>query len=1324
MESGRSGLLDKVKVRISKILNKKQGEPNKELGKTEDQGKLKQESWTGELRDLAPIDNVENFETYNQALNWAFQNKKVKNIALSGPYGSGKSSIIETFLKTHPKIEESSIRVSLATFEVEHALEVEEDSQKEGPTNRKIKISEKNIEKAIVKQLLYKVDARKIPQSRYRKLYPRKWTDAIVPAFLGTLLVVIFAAIIKPVFYTNYFSVIDKLLMDDFFELPIMRLVESLMFVVGVAFGGLWIYSSLMVNLRIKEINVMSNAKVCDEGDNPEYIFDKDLDEVMYFFGNTKYKTVFFEDLDRLETPEIFVHLRELNYLLNNDDTICKKPIRFVYAVKDNIFVAEDRTKFFDLIIPVIPVVNSTNSGEMLLEKLEAAKQKGTGYNITKDFIFDMEPFISDMRTLNSIYNEFLAYKKMLGEGQKLNLEDKKIFAMMVFKNTYPSEFYDLQKEGGSITELLSQRKLIIEREEERLQSKIDELENMIKRHGDRTCESIKEVKWAMLCRLMNGVNQFERFEYSFNGQILELLELMEDDYDMNQLISDGYKSIRYRDCGTNRYETKPVVPEDFQPFIKRYGELKMLEAEGVKGVKNKIDLIERQKKELAKMSLSEMIDNPLAVELLPSILKENRLLLFLIRRGYIGEDYDSYVNNCRRISLNSGDMNFVLSIKSRTPLSPDYSLKRVDNILDRLQAIDLEEEAARNYDLLDYMLKSNLEDKEYTVKEIADFTLFSKGGLKDSKLKSFINSFAKWAAESSDWKHFFDEYSRNNNYGWVLIRLLAVEWKDMTSYILGNKVYPIDEDTRDILWRDSSADVSYEEWLYFDDERQGFRLYMDAEEIQSFLFEILEGCDINTIIEQNIDGALGQYLSNNSHILNKIEFHGPCNQEHFEEVLKELKVKFKDFNNVQIDEVEEDALDYIFENGYYYLNDSTLKTLFLYKDPSLLGKMEQQPYSSVLDLKDKNLLDYVHENFEEFIERCILTHKHPSDRPEDIVDIILRLEKNTKLQKELIEKEVFQLERIDDCAGEEVRANPETWQPVWDTLLERDVVTVTWENTRSYWEVYRFSKQLKKYVTEHAEILARSDFSAENEAFIKGFINAGFEISALNALLPVLRLKEFDLSISSLDERVLQAMINCSYFAFTADTFEEVSKVDEASDASNFALEFVLKNQTEFMQIMEDVRIKQYLFEQLILNDQFQKKYKDELFTEYAERYMTLTLATKMKVLGVPVTKAIFESAWNTVSTKAECEELLLDYYKLLDTDELEGYFTKIGGVYEKLAQRNQAREVRIPKTDKTYALAEYLKNIGYITSYKEDSPKVGTETHHELKLRVKKID
>ena len=286
MESGRSGLLDKIKAGILKILKKEQGE-------TENQENLKQESWTDELRDLAPIDNVENFETYEETLNWAFQNERVKNIALSGPYGSGKSSIIETFLKTHREIEESSIRVSLATFEVEHTLEENEDNQKEELPNRKIKISERDIEKAIVKQLFYKVDSRKIPQSRYRKLHKKRPSDFIIPTGFFLLLVAIIAVIIKPVVYSNYFFIIDKFLVPDYFKIPVWRAAEIIISIAVLTVGIVLVYGGSLVKMRIKEVKVLSNATMCDNTDDQRNIFDKDLDEIIYFFETTKYRTVF-----------------------------------------------------------------------------------------------------------------------------------------------------------------------------------------------------------------------------------------------------------------------------------------------------------------------------------------------------------------------------------------------------------------------------------------------------------------------------------------------------------------------------------------------------------------------------------------------------------------------------------------------------------------------------------------------------------------------------------------------------------------------------------------------------------------------------------------------------------------------------------------------------------------------------------------------------------------------------------------------------------------------------------------------------------------------
>lgn len=54
-------------------------------------------------RDLTPEADTKNSQEYIKALHWAIENKEVKNIALSGPYGSGKSSVIKTYLEKYPK---------------------------------------------------------------------------------------------------------------------------------------------------------------------------------------------------------------------------------------------------------------------------------------------------------------------------------------------------------------------------------------------------------------------------------------------------------------------------------------------------------------------------------------------------------------------------------------------------------------------------------------------------------------------------------------------------------------------------------------------------------------------------------------------------------------------------------------------------------------------------------------------------------------------------------------------------------------------------------------------------------------------------------------------------------------------------------------------------------------------------------------------------------------------------------------------------------------------------------------------------------------------
>ena len=1012
----------------------------------------------------------------------------------------------------------------------------------------------------------------------------------------------------------------------------------------------------------------------------------------MYFFETTNYQTVIFEDLDRLGNYKIFVDLRELNYLINNDNSVKNKPVRFIYAVKEDVFSADDRPKFFDFIIPVVPVINATNSGEVLLHKLNSIKINGVEHDISQEFIFDIAPFISDMRTLQSTFDDFLIYKNMLRYAQRLNLIDQDMFAMMLFKNSCPNEFMEIQRERGILKKVFLSKQILIKEKARKLNDRIEEYYARTEKLTSETCSSISELKQVMLYRLVGAPHLLVQLDDYGNSCCVKYDELMNEEYDMEELVEKNIKRILYRDT---RYalESKQIEKQEFVPYIERWKYIKDSEKLGLMIIRREIEDLNLKRNNVAKESLASLLSSSVINRKVIPELQNNELLLFLLRRGYINERYANYINYFKGESLTPEDMNFILSVKTQKSLDKYYRLDKIENIVVRLQTFEFEGEAVRNYDLLKYLVLTGV-FSERESKDIGrdDFAII------DDRLKVLLNNLSQWAENSIEGWRFIDDFIENEKDNQLvcsrLICLLAREWQRMSYYIIG---------------------------------AENSRLALSREKINYYMREILLGCSIGIISWQNIKlnndkrGVIESYLIEDRSILKILEIHEVTEMNHLLSIFNFLGIKFRDIDTSGINDA---LITCILFGRNYELSDTMLHTVVAYLNYSMVESLEHSPYSTILALEYAPLIDYVWGEIETFVTNFVLTRSELADEPEDVVDLLKRLNGNTDLQVQLIKHEEFGLMQIDDCAGEEVRANPETWQPVWDALLERDVITVSWENTLSYWEVYHFSKQLKKYVTEHAEILARSDFSAENEAFIKGFINAGFEISALNALLPVLRLKEFDLSISSLDERVLQAMIACRYFAFTADTFEEVSKVDQVSDASNFALEFVLKNQAEFMQIMEDVRITQNLFEQLILNERFQKKYKDELFTEYAERYMTSKLATKMKVLELPVVKAIFESAWSAVSTNAECEELLLDYYELLDADELEGHFAKIGGVYEGLTERNRVHDVRIPKTDKTYALAEYLKKIGYITSYKEDSQKVGTETHHELKLRVKKID
>ncbi len=76
-------------------------------------GKREENSQSSKFVDLAPTSQADENGTYYEALDFATNNPNVFNIALTGPYGSGKSSVIKSFLK---KYKRTALEISLASF--------------------------------------------------------------------------------------------------------------------------------------------------------------------------------------------------------------------------------------------------------------------------------------------------------------------------------------------------------------------------------------------------------------------------------------------------------------------------------------------------------------------------------------------------------------------------------------------------------------------------------------------------------------------------------------------------------------------------------------------------------------------------------------------------------------------------------------------------------------------------------------------------------------------------------------------------------------------------------------------------------------------------------------------------------------------------------------------------------------------------------------------------------------------------------------------------------------------------------------------------------
>lgn len=227
--------------------------------------------------DLTPTTDCDRQSVYCQALEWALRNPQIRNLALSGPYGSGKSSVLKKF-REKLGVGGRCIDISLASL----------SKTTEDLSGKDLIQQKERIEMSILQQIFYCEQARRIPDSRFKRIR-RLTSKSLLGQSLGLVGVILLGL------FPLYFSEI----MPDIESACKANIMRGWLVALSLGLAHFTVKLLRAINgSKLNKLN-LKNAEIELSKETDPSILNKYLDEILYFFEATKYDVVILEDLDR-----------------------------------------------------------------------------------------------------------------------------------------------------------------------------------------------------------------------------------------------------------------------------------------------------------------------------------------------------------------------------------------------------------------------------------------------------------------------------------------------------------------------------------------------------------------------------------------------------------------------------------------------------------------------------------------------------------------------------------------------------------------------------------------------------------------------------------------------------------------------------------------------------------------------------------------------------------------------------------------------------------------------------------------------------------------
>ena len=896
---------------------------------------------------LTPVDDCD-ISIYESAIDFAFDEKDIRNIAISGAYGAGKSSVLAAYKAKHKDIK--FLHISLAHFQGNSDSSSSEDSsspiKKNDSDSSSFKdsshIKESVLEGKILNQLIHQIPAETIPQTNFR--VKKSTSNKIVLGY--TIAILVFLIALFHVLFFDGWSTFVNGLADGVVKKTLSLATNhfSLIFsgVLLFVFAGFFIFKLLVMQKNksiFKKLSFQGNEIEIFAESNDSF-FDKYLNEVLYLFENVDADVIVFEDMDRFDAHRIFERLREVNTLANiQRGKEGKKILRFFYLLRDDIFISKDRTKFFDYIIPVVPVVDSSNSYNQFISHL---KKNDLFAKFDEGFLQGISLYVDDMRLLKNICNEFLIYYNRLNTTE---LDYNKMFALITYKNLFPRDFNDLQLNRGFVFSLFDKKSNF-------LKERVDELRSAIQAKRERITNAKQEIAQSPI--ELNLIFDPKRRGYQ-------------------HILNNANQAEYNRRLDLLKFQKEGIIEELQEEITIDEKKIRSLENAPLSSIitRENIDHI-----------FSLTVTNEIGEETTFNEIKANEyfpLVKYLVRNGYIDETYADYMTYFYEDSLSRIDKIYLRSVTDKKAKPYNYELRSPEMVFRRLHAIDFDQEETLNFMLCDYLLSAqstsqhllHLISQLRNVKNIAYIAQFFDS---TANMPAFIQIF------NMQWPSLFVDMQGTDGFNQKQLRLFSIytlyytnqatldtinENEVLTKYINGSKDYlSIDDPQIDKLitafkqLKVSFPEIDYEQankdlfWAVYENDLyelnfENIALFLERlwgidaiEEIKHKSYTIISG-DSDSPLYKRIEGNMPDYLA----IL-----------------LEKCDGKISDEESVVISLLNRSDIDVAGKEEYIKYLDTKLHDLSAFTDHSIWSQLLD---SSELVCSEHNILSYFGEKQE-----------------------------------------------------------------------------------------------------------------------------------------------------------------------------------------------------------------------------------------------------------------------------------------------------------------------------------------------------------------------